>query len=402
MKPRIRELCLHCKGSRLLCGEKTCPLLAKAQIKQSTELRLSEYMYGKSPSVFIGHHFYPNVYIGPMTALDGGAAELLDDPARWYGSSLAEIINMRSKLLRSKKKQNIHTNNSFTQEIQELALASKPVYVENTFKKKPSFAVSFSNINQPMGPSGELIKLSLTENPRIPAKVDAVVSDELSARQATTKLYLKQYDVYYLTRILSSGALGLEDKRRLVPTRWSITAVDDIISKELMSQIRDYPSINEYLIHENTYLDNHFMILFMPGRWEFEQFEAWAPKTLWTQSATTPVITQENEPYAGRTRYAHKQGGGYYAARFAVTEYLHRIKRQARSVVFREISEGYVVPVGVWEVRENTRRALKKKPSKHDTLPKALHHLKTKLKLPLKDYLTQSEVLRQKKMIEYI
>ncbi len=402
MKPPSRELCLVCKGARLLCGERYCPLLQKIRIQRPREGRLSDLVYGKSPSVFVGHQSYPNVYVGPMTSLDDERAGLLDNPREWYGSSLNDIVEMRSLLLRSKKRQMVKDINPFTEEVQEIALASKPVYVENRFKKAPSYSFSFSSINQPMGPSGILEKLSLAENPRIPKKVERVVSDELRAGESLVDLYGHKFDVYYLTRIFSSGALGSMDDRRLVPTRWSITAVDDIISRELMKDVRTYPSINEYMLYHNRYLDNHFQILLIPGRWEFEQFEAWAPRTLWTLSASRPVIVQENEPFAGRTTYAAKQGGGYYASRFAVTEFLHKIKRQARAVVFREISEGYVVPVGVWEVRENVREALDKKPLCFKTLEGALRHLDGRLRLPVRNYLHRSEVLRQKRITDFI
>ncbi|MFN3528143.1 MAG: hypothetical protein ACK4YO_03480, partial [Candidatus Altarchaeaceae archaeon] len=77
-------------------------------------------------------------------------------------------------------------------------------------------------------------------------------------------------------------------------------------------------------------LFNHFEILLIPGNWEFEQFEAWAPDTLWTIGNESYAINLEAEYYKGRNDYAIKEGGGYYASRLAVLEYLKKIKRQAR------------------------------------------------------------------------
>ena len=139
----------------------------------------------------------------------------------------------------------------------------------------------------------------------------------------------------------------------------------------------------------------------MPGRWEFEQFEAWSPKTLWTMSYDKPEIQEEYEPYEGRTTYAIKEGGGYYAGRIAVTEALHRMKRQARAIIFREIYEGYIMPVGVWEVRENVRKALQNKPKKFGNLKEALADIGTRLRLPINEYLSKSELLKQRKINEY-
>ncbi|MCK4491925.1 MAG: hypothetical protein KAU03_04830, partial [Candidatus Altiarchaeales archaeon] len=344
-----------------------CPLLQKIRIRMPIQEKLSKDLFGPSPSVFIGHHGYPQVFVGPMICLDPDNASLLDDPSRWYGYGFDDIIRMRSLLVRSKRKQGVKEKTGFIDKAQELALAVKPTDIEIEFNKKPSYSMNFSPISQPMGPTGTIKKFQITENPRIPRKVDAVVSDEIKAVDAALKLYKNKFDVYYLTTVLSSGAIGLRENKKMVPTRWSITAIDDIIAKKLMEEVRNFPRINEYLVYENTYLENHFEILMMPGGWEFEQFEAWAPKTLWTQAYEGPVIQEEYEGFKGRTTYAMKEGGGYYAGRIAVVEKLYMMRKQARAVIFREISEGYVIPVGVWEVRENVRRALEKKPRKFST-----------------------------------
>ena len=50
--------------------------------------------------------------------------------------------------------------------------------------------------------------------------------------------------------------------------------------------------------------------------------------------------------------------GAYFAARLAVAEHLYNRRRKAAALVLREIhSDEYVVPVGVWQIREGIRRA---------------------------------------------
>jgi hypothetical protein len=401
MRPISRELCLICKGGRALCGISSCPLLQRLRIQRPIQRKLSEDFFGPSPSIFVGRQGYPDIYVGPMTSLDPESAALQDNPAQWYGSNIDEIIRMRSLLVRSKRRQGIRDRTDYMEKSREIALSVKPTDIEVLFKSKPSYRMSFSPISQPMGPSGVIERFRIAENPRIPRKVDALVSDEVKAMDAVSELYRKNFDVYYLTNVLSSGALGLSENRRLVPTRWSITAIDDMIAKELMKDIRGYPEINDFLVYENTYLENHFEVLMMPGKWEFEQFEAWAPKTLWTMAYDRPVIQEEYEGFKGRTKYADKEGGGYYAGRIAVAEKLHTMRRQARVVIFREIYEGYTIPVGVWEVRENVRKALEKKPNRHPTLREALDDIGLRLRIPLEEYKKISEILRQSKIVEY-
>lgn len=396
------HMCLTCKGGRLLCGLSYCPLLSKIKNKAPIQEKLSKNMFGPSPSVFIGWHGWPQVNAGPLTALNEEAPQLYDDPGKWYGLGFEEIIGMRSQLVRSKQKISVRSKDRFIKDNQEIALSVKPVDVEAIFKKKPSFDVSFSPISQPMGPSGELVKLDVAGNPSIPRKVDYIVSDELRAADMMSALFEKEYDVYYLTNILASGALGMEGGRKLVPTRWSITAVDDILGKHLMEHVRAYPSVNEFQVYSNTYLENHFEVLVMPGAWEFELFEAWAPKTLWTGDSQEPYIAVEYEKHSGRWDYALNEGGGYYAGRFAVAEAMDEMRRQGRIVVFREIYEGYVVPVGVWEVRENIRHAMQGKAEKFSTLSEALGNISAKLRFPIKNYVEKSDILRQRRLTDYL
>ncbi len=385
-----------------MCGRPSCPLLQKINIQHPIESRLKESMFGPSPSIFVGWKGYPNVFIGPMTSVEEENAALLDDPSRWYGFDFNEIIRMRSSLVRSKTRHGIRERTALLEKSQELAMSVKPTDTEVEFKVRPKYNLSFSPISQPIGPSGVLKDFEIAENPSIPKKVDYVVSDELKAGDAIYKLYRSDYDVYYLSRILSSGVLGMQENRKLVPTRWSITAVDDILANLLREGVKEYPLINEFQVYSNTYLENHFEILLMPRNWEFEQFEAWAPDTLWTMAYSKPAINLEKESYRGRSKYAIKEGGGYYAARLAVLEALERMKRQACVVIFREIHEGYIMPVGVWEVRENVRNAFRNPPEKFDTMEEALAYIGARLKIPISEYRKRSGIIAQKRLEDFI
>lgn len=401
MMPISSERCLICKGSRLLCGQKTCPLLNRIRIQEPIREKLSENIFGPSPSIFVGWKNYPNVFIGPMTAIEPEKVEILDNPAKWYGMNFDEIIGMRSALVRSKSAHNVRDKTRFIEKSQEIALSIKPTEIEAEFKSRPKYKISFSSITQPMGPSGIIKDFRITENPRIPGKVDSVISDELKATDALYQLYQSDFDVYYLINLLSSGILGLQENRKLVPTRWSITSVHSIIANKLIEEIKRYPSINEYRIYSNEYLGNHYEILLMPGRWEFENFEAWAPKTPWTLTYERPVILEEYEGYRGRSGYAFRQAGGYYASRLGVVEGLNKIRRQARVVAFREINEDYLIPVGVWQCLENVRNAVRNPHIKFNTAEEALNHINNKLGLSIKEYVQRSVTLKQKRLVDF-
>ena len=390
------NLCVICKGGRHLCGINPCPLLAKFNVKP--KLDIGKEFSGPSTSVFVGHFNYPNVFVGPIGAVEN--ENLVDNPSKWFGMDYSKIIEMRSLTIRSKSIQNIKSKGKFIEENRLLAMSKKPTDVDLKFTKKPSYKVSFSDVTQPMGPSAPIEKLKIVENPQIPYRVEKIVDDELKAVEQVNLLY-KNFDIYYITNIFTSGALGKHENQKLVPTRWSITAIDDILAKEMMKRIREYPEINSYFVYESNYLDNHFVVLLMPGRWEYENFEAWAPGSSWAKDAKETFILEEYEPFEGRKNYADKEGGGYYAARFAICEALDKMKRQARAIVFREISEGYIIPLGVWQVRENARNAMREKPEEFQSLHEALNYINSKLKISISQYKKQSKIFQQKSIFDF-
>ena len=76
-------------------------------------------------------------------------------------------------------------------------------------------------------------------------------------------------------------------------------------------------------------------------------------------------------------------GGCYYSAKMAVLEALDRIGRQAGAFILREAYPGYV-PLGVFNVRENVKNAMKEEPLIFNDLKDALKVMDSKLRLDLK------------------
>jgi hypothetical protein len=372
------------------------------QVVPKINEKLSQEFFGPSTSMFVGHNFYPNVYVGPLAPLETDKLDMIDSPQRWFGLPYGDIIQFRSLVLRSKQRENIFSGSRFVEQMQELSMAARPTDVELGFKKRPRISFEFNDMVQPMGPSGTLSSFRVTENPKIPVRLEKIVRDDVKAAEAGFMMYRKGVDIHKIVTVLSSGVLGLREKRKLVPTRWSITATDSMLADRVLEKVKDYRSVNEYMVYESEYLDNHFVILLMPGSWEFENFEAWAPGTTWSFNLKKTEILEEYEPYRGRTSYANLQAGGFYASRFSIITSLNEMKRQARVVAFREISEGYTVPLGVWVVRSTARHAFDNDPLKFETKEQALDHIRTRLKLPLSEYVSQSKILRQKRVGDFL
>jgi hypothetical protein len=398
-RARQSSLCVICKGSRFLCGKTRCPIMVKVNyFLKSQPLMASEDVAGFSPpSVFIGRIGYPHVYAGPLVPPVDEDTTIFDMPEQWFGRTMDEIVGFRSLLVRGKYRvhvQKFETAGKIIDQTRELALAENCVDMELNLTKKPRGSIFMDDEVQPFGPSAPIRDLHLG-NAKFEHRVEKAYRDtDLKAVEAVKELYEKGVLVTKIQRAFSVGAFGIEKNRKLVPTRWSITAVDDILGKDLLKEVKTFPEVNEYRVYESIYLDNVFEILMIPAQWSYESMEAWFPGTTWNPNGTSTAIFSDWEGNNGRTTYA-AIGGCYYSARLAVCELLVKERRQATVVVLREARPGYIMPVGVWQVRENVRNAMRQAPFKFNTLDESLKFIGSRFEIPLRRWTQQSELLKR-------
>ena len=403
------EMCLAGRATLLLCGKPRCPILVKAESLARHGASLdSEVIRGSSPpAVFVGRFGYPKVYIGPMVPPYYGNTEILDKPEAWMGKSVEEIVDYRFSLVRGNTRVNVfdaQAGGRLVQQIQELAMASRPVDSELHLTKKPRKTITLSEDSQPFGPSAPIRSLK-SGNISADRRIEKAYYDrDLKAADATFSLYNDDVPVTRIQRAFSAGLFGLASNRKLVPTRWSITAVDSTISLSLIDQVKQHQTIDEYRIYYFTYLENRYVGLMFPEPWKFEWIEAWFPETTWNLYGSQPAIVGDYEEYWGRTRYA-SVGGCYYSTRIAVAEKLAQERRQAAVIFLREIHPGYLLPLGVWNVRESIRAALKTTPRTFDNLNSALSHAFGLLSIEKKNWIQASVLLQralyQRKITEF-
>ncbi|MEM2107981.1 MAG: Nre family DNA repair protein [Candidatus Bathyarchaeia archaeon] len=401
--------CVLCKGSRFLCGKTRCPIMVKVNYHlKSVPLIASEDISGASPpSVFIGRIGYPYVYAGPLVPPVHEDTSLYDLPEQWFGRSIDEIVGFRSLLIRGKHRVHVEKfeqAGKIAEKTRELALAENSVDLELNLTKKPRGFLFMDDDVQPFGPSAPIRDIRLG-NAKFDSRIEKAYYDtDLRATEAVLELYSRGVMVTKIQRAFSVGAFGIEKNRRLVPTRWSITAVDDIISKALIAQVKTFPEISEYRVYESVYLDNVFEVLMIPDAWSYESMEAWYPGTVWNPRGNSTLIFSDWEGRDGRTTYA-QIGGCYYSARLAVCEQMVKERRQATVIVLREARPGYIMPVGVWQVRENVRNAMRQAPRLFRSLNEALQFISCRFEIPLRRWVMQSELLKkalfQKKLSDF-
>jgi hypothetical protein len=361
---------------------------------RSTEYK--EHISGSSPpSVFIGKYGYPKVFVGPMIPPVQGDTSIMDFPEEWLsiGKNAWDIINFRFSLVRGKQAINIKDKGKTVEVLQQIALAKKSLGIDAEFYRKPRGAFLHEHM-QPFGPSAPLKSMEVS-NEKFDLQLEKAYYDtDLFAKDAIVSLYNKSLPVSTIQKALSVGAFGLEANRKMVPTRWSITAVDSTLSSHILAEIRSYPVIDCYQVYEYGAMNTSFLILLTPTGWQYEMLEAFI-RVLGTEV----MVFSDWEPYAGRKDYA-SIGGCYYSGKLAVAEKLYEMKRQAGAIVFRESCHGYI-PLGVWLVRQCMRSALERKPMEFEDFPSAISYVSSRLRLPISNFRRSSVLIKQSNIAQF-
>ncbi len=375
-----------------ICGEEDCD---KHIFFIGKPVKLQKFSGSTPPEIFIGKWNYPNVYVGILAPQEIGDTKIMSSPEDWHEKklSLSKIISYRNQLIYSRTQNNIKKlETKFISVMKEVAMTHKSVAAEFHLKK-PVTTNKEQDDKSPLIPNAaEIDRAELQENAPVIPKVDYLVNDkEVKSVTAIQELSKANTQTSTIIKILSAGLLGLKKNRKLVPTRWSITAVDDTISKNKLEKIKYFPEISEYQVFHAEYLGNHYEFLLIPDTFSFEVIE------ISIKNPYNVNVSQDYETIFARKKYADSVTGAYYANKLALTEYLEKIKRQATCIVMREIRPQYYSPCGVGILREASREAFKWKPETFNTLQEALNSIQTRIKQPIDNYTKKSIILTQKK-----
>ena len=354
-------------------------------------IHVGENLDGSSPpSVFIGRWNYPKVFAGPMVATEKGDTTVMDSPETWIPQKKTQedIISYRMGLVRGKRMNRIDDLDSpLVSTIQEIAMAKTSVESEVKFKKAPR-GVSFDPNSTTYGPSGDLEMFQIGNIKWDRDLERAHYDTDLLAADAVNELHSRGTPFSSIQKAFSTGALGTGKHRKMVPTRWSITAVDTTIGDNLLDQVKHHDLIDTYQVYEFASLHNYYSVILMPTPWQYEWMEAFLKI-----KGNEEMLFGDNEPMTGKKGYS-TVGGCFYTCRMAVLEELARQKKQAGAIILREAYKGYV-PLGVFNVRENVRNAMVQKPKEFEGLKEALFHVSKRLHLPMKRYVKAGKLLNE-------
>jgi hypothetical protein len=365
-------------------------------IKKNSHKISPDNMVGSTPpSLFVGQYGYPNVRIGPMISSQCGDTTILGKTELWAGRKLEEIAGYRLSLVLGTKSINVRdTSGRFVRDLQVLAMSKSPAESEAIFEKNRltdtdlirEFRVDFGIT--PFGPTAPL-KAFKTGSFSTDQRIETAHCDsDLPAVDAIMKLYLNGVETSVVERVLSLGMLGLKKKRKLVPTRWSISATDDIISSTLAKKIEGNSVIDYFEVTRYSHLANDYSVILIPEEvWRFEMLENWF-------STTGQISSSGDYEYARKFQHNPTIAGSFFASRLAVAEHLAHRQKRAAAIVLREIHPEYVIPLGVWQIREGVRESLKRPPQKFETLDRALSYACSNMSISKNEVERQSRLWR--------
>ena len=381
---------------------------SSSEIRKTIENNWQEYLskYGNlfrsdsisgssPPSIFVGSYGYPKVGVGPMVPPIHGDTTLLDCPELWLGKTLEDIVNFRLSLVRGIEKISIqNTQGRFIENLHEVAMSSHSIDTDLQFHKTTLPVTTIDGESAPFGPVGD-IKSAKFFGTRSDKSIERVYYDhDLKAQDAVLTLYNKGIDISKIQKCFSIGMLG--KKRKLVPTKWSITATDDIISKSLVSEILEFDLIDSCRIFSHDHLGNMFSVILFPHHWLFEMQEAWHDENKVGFGFDSEDARGIDHPPA--------IAGAYFAAKLGVAEYLVQEKLQAAVLVLREIRPEYAVPVGVWQIREAIRAAMKKEPYIAGNFIDGVNFASKRMSIGKSEWLSRGrllKMLKQKSISEF-
>ena len=375
----------------------------------SAKLSLKTFTGGTPPSVFVGRSGYPKVKVGPMVSPICSDTRILDMPEMWPGKAIGDIINYRLSLIRGVIPgiDVYRPSGKYIESLQELAMANKSANAEAVFEKRPIVDVEqrkdhvASVENAPFGLVAPLKSFKACSSLSADHSIENAHYDkDLSATEAIVRLYQCGIEVSRIQRVLSMGMLGLQKNRRLVPTRWSVSATDDVISSRLIAQVESCPTINFFEVYKHSHIGNHYSIILLPDDvWNFEVQEAWFDNN------GNLGMACDFENANGLDHYP-SVAGAYFAAKLGVAEHLSNRGRKGAALVLREIHPEYVMPVGVWQIREGVREALKRQGTQFDSFERALYFACIKSSVSVKEWIGNSLMRRnmtqQKRITEFI
>lgn len=320
--------------------------------KYQSGLKPTKEIEGFGSNAIVGEKNYPQLKVFNISNEDKNSSffQTSDIVKKEY----SDIVKLKAKNILGNTN-NIYikqTNHKVLDEIKDIYKSRKPIEFTSKFDSELKFNKPIVNkLSGVLGTKNELLNIELNENAQTSNKIENYSKGDVKSKEAIIQLYEKGINEHQIINLLSLGNWGLQINKKMVPSRWAITAYDQTIEKHLYSKLLKYSTIENYELYFSSDKGNSFIIILLPDTFTFENFEF------------TPSGWNAND-YVGIDNKLNKSepdtAGGFFATKVAIFETLNQRRKSASIICLREI-DNYEIPLGVVFVRETVRQAMKNK-----------------------------------------
>lgn len=359
------------------------------------EFKPSKELEGYGGSAIIGEKNYPLVATHNIS--NENKSSSYQNTSNLVKKPYEEIFKAKAKnVLGTTNSQYIKKpNEKITEELTNIYKAKKPTQFASHFEKQIQFTKLLTNkVAGIMGSQNNLVKLHSTENTTTSKKIEKYTQEDIKSKEAIISLYEKGINEHQIINLLALGSFGISTNKKLVPTKWAISAYDQTIEKHLHKKILNYSIIENYEIYHYFDKGNDFYIVLLPETFSGEIVESW-DDIIERDYVSVDNTLNKQEP---------ETAGGFWATKCGIHELLHKRKKQSSYISLRHITN-YEIPLGVVFVRECVREALSKEPIfKSSNIEEVKEYLKTTSQKHYEDFINSTllrELKKQKKLSQF-
>lgn len=319
--------------------------------KYQLEFKPSKEVEGFASTAIVGEKNYPNLKIHNVS--NENQNNSFFNSSDIVKKDYSEIIKLKARnIFGTTDSVNIRkVDEKINEELSNIYKSKKPINIASEFEKELRFdKVALSGDFGILGSKNSLINIKATENTKTSEKIEKYTSSDIKAKEAIISLYESNANESQITNLLSLGNFGIQINKKMVPTKWAISAFDQTIEKYLFEKIKNYKQIEKYEIYNFRDKGNDFVIVLFPNIFSGEVVESFPG------AIERDFINFENK----LDKESPATAGGYYATKLGIYEHLRENKKFSAFISLRVISE-YELPLGVVFVRETVRLAMKNK-----------------------------------------
>ncbi len=334
----------------------------------SSKIKLTNEIEGYPSGVIIGHKNYPNLKVHSIS--NSNIDSSFFKTAKIIKLDYSKIIDLKSKnILGTTSNIKIQDINSrITNELRDIYKSKKLVDFSSKFEKELKFdKIIINKVAGIIGSHNELKSLTANSNISTSKQIEKNITTDIKATQAVINLYEKGINESQIINLLAMGSFGINFNKKLVPTKWAISAYDQILEKYLFKELKQNKLIENYEVYEFNDKGNYFLIILFP---EFISGETYECMSNWIGS---DYFNNENKLDKEKPQIS----GAFYSNKLAIFEHLRKRKKQASFLSIRLIVD-YDIPLGVVFVRECVRQAMLNRLFKTSNINELENYLKLK------------------------